>query len=331
LKKILITGASGFIGNFLIEEALKRNYEVYAAIRKSSKIDHLKNKAVKFIEIDFANKEELQSRINSVPEFDYIIHNAGITKSVKKNSFFEINFQYTKNLIEAISSGNHVPLKFIYISSLSAAGPGNADISSPISIDDVADPITNYGLSKLASEKYIAEQTNIPYIIVRPTAVYGPADKDFLELVKLINHHIDLMIGRHEQALSFIYVKDLSHLLFNLLESSIINKTYMASDGNVYSKTAMSDLIARIMQKRIHRIYIPIAVAKIIAGISGSMARITGKATVINTEKIKEFSAANWACTISPLTDDINFKANYTLEQGLTETIAWYKQKGWIK
>ena len=330
MEKILITGASGFIGNFLVEEGLKRNYEVYAAIRKSSNIEHLKNKSVNFIEIDFSNKEDLNSKLASINEFKYIIHNAGITKSLKKESFSEINYQYTKNFIEAIKQTNLNPSKFFFVSSLSAAGPGKADTSIPISLTDESAPISNYGLSKLAAEKYITEISNFSYIIVRPTAVYGPGDKDFFNMVKLINNHIDLMIGAHKQALSFIYVKDLSRSIFDLLESPVKNKTYFISDGNCYDKTAMSDLIAEILQKRIIRFYTPVFLAKIIASFSEIISSITGKVSVINLEKIKEFSAINWNCDISQLIDDIKFKPDYSLAQGLQETIDWYKQRSWI-
>ena len=331
MKKILITGASGFIGNFLIEEGLKRNYEVYAAIRRSSKIEHLKNKPVKFIEIDFADQENLNSKMASSPEFNYIIHNAGITKSLRRKNFFEINYQFTKNFIEAISFSNRIPLKFLYVSSLSAAGPGKPDISAPISLSDASVPITNYGLSKLSSENYIAKRSDISSIIIRPTAVYGPGDKDFFNVVKLINSHIDLMIGSHKQALSFIYVKDLSRVIFDLLESPVINKTFLASDGNTYIKTAMSDIIAEIIQKKFCRVHVPIIMAKIIAAISEAISRITGNVSVLNLEKIKEFSAYNWTCEITSLINDINFKPDYSLEKGLKETIEWYKQKGWIR
>ena len=277
MKNILITGASGFIGNFLIEEALQRDYDVYAAIRRSSNIKHLLDKGIKFIELDFTNTDKLYSTLASLPQFDFIIHNAGITKALRKKSYFEINFQYTKYFIEAISKSKQNISKFVYISSLSASGPGKEDISSLISINNKPEPITTYGLSKLQAEQSITK-SDFPYLIIRPTAVFGPRDKDFLQLVKIIDHHIDLMIGKHEQSLSFIYVKDLSRLIFDLMESSIINETYMASDGNIYSKTAMSDLIAELMQKRIFRVYIPIIVAKMIAAISENLSRINGKA-----------------------------------------------------
>jgi UDP-glucose 4-epimerase len=304
---------------------------VYAAIRQSSHVEHLQGKGIKFIDVDFSNKAQLISALDAAPEFDSIIHNAGITKALRKKSFFEVNYQYTKNLAEAISQSHQNPLRFVYISSLSAGGPGISDCSSPISVFHPSEPITNYGLSKLQAEQFICQQLAFPFLIIRPTAVYGPGDKDFFSLVKLINKHWDLMIGRHKQSLSFIYVKDLSLAIFNLLETSAINITYIASDGEAYSKTYMSDTIASIMQKRVRRVYVPLVIAKIIALFSEGISIVSGKPTVLSCEKIKEFSARNWNCDISSLENDINFKVQYSLEQGLKETIDWYRANGWIK
>jgi len=294
-------------------------------------VEHLQGKGIKFIDVDFSNKTQLISALDAAPEFDFIIHNAGITKALRKKTFFEVNYQYTKNLVEAISQSHQNPLRFVFISSLSAGGPGISDCSSPISIFNPSQPISNYGLSKLQAEQFISRQSALPFLIIRPTAVFGPGDKDFFNVVKLIHKHWDFMIGRHAQILSFIYVKDLSRAIFNLLEVSAINKTYIASDGKAYSKTDMSNVIAAIMQKPVHRVYVPLIMAKIIALFSEGISRVSGKPTVLSREKIKEFAAPNWNCDISSLENDINFKARFSLEQGLKETINWYRDNGWIK
>lgn len=331
MKKVLITGATGFIGNFLVDEGIKRNYELYAAVRRSSNTENLVKKGVSLIEFDFASVEDIRSKLAGAPAFDIIIHNAGLTKTVKQSRFFEVNFDYTKNLIVALSTCNKIPQKFIYISSLAAAGPGKEDLSAPVSVNDTPAPITNYGLSKLYAERFIAEQPGLPYLIVRPTAVYGPGDKDFFEMFKLIDRRLDMVIGSHKQAYSFIYVKDLTKAIYDLMDSACINKTYFVSDGGTYDKTRMSDLIAEIMQKKIRRFFVPVSLAKIVAALSEGVSKITGKPSVINSQKIKEFSAANWTCDVSPLIQDINFKPEYPLDLGLKETVAWYKLQGWLK
>jgi nucleoside-diphosphate-sugar epimerase len=82
-NNILITGASGFIGNFLVDEAIKRGYNVFATIRKSTKINRLEEKKVNLIEIDFKDSNNIKNKLLNSPHFKYIIHNAGITKALK--------------------------------------------------------------------------------------------------------------------------------------------------------------------------------------------------------------------------------------------------------
>ena len=170
-------------------------------------MEHLQGKGIKFIDVDFSNKTQLISALDAAPEFDYIIHNAGITKALRKKTFFEVNYQYTKNLAEAISQSHQNPLRFVYISSLSAGGPGISDRSSPISIFHPSQPISNYGLSKLQAEQFIGRQSALPFLIIRPTAVFGPGDKDFFNVVKLIHKHWDFMIGRHGKSFRSFMLK----------------------------------------------------------------------------------------------------------------------------
>src|ERR1035437_5969967 len=125
MKKILITGSSGFIGSFLVEEALKKNYEVYAGIRKTSSIEYLSDPRIKFIELDFSDINSLNKKIAEAPYFDFVIHNAGLTKAFKKQDYFISNYQYTRNIIDVLISQKRTPEKFIYMSSLAAYGPGD--------------------------------------------------------------------------------------------------------------------------------------------------------------------------------------------------------------
>ena len=190
MKKILITGSSGFIGSFLVEEALKKGYEVYAGIRKTSNVKYLTDPKIKFIELDFSNIDSLNKTISASPHFDFVIHNAGVTRAIRKQDYFISNYQYTRNLIDVFISQKKVPGKFIYMSSLAAYGPGEPLQLKPIKESDTPNPVTSYGKSKLESEKYLSALQNFPHIIVRPTAVYGPRDNDFFAMFSLINKNI---------------------------------------------------------------------------------------------------------------------------------------------
>ena len=122
MQKILITGASGFVGGFLVEDALNRGLEVYAAVRKSSNLQYLQDERINFVLIDFENKDSLKS-IFLEHEFKYIIHNAGLTKTPIKEQYFIVNATYLENMVEALIESNKIPSKFTFISSLAAYGP----------------------------------------------------------------------------------------------------------------------------------------------------------------------------------------------------------------
>ena len=183
MESILITGASGFIGSFIVEEALKRKFGVWAGIRPTSSKKYLKNRKIHFLELDFAHPNELRAQLSghkgTYNKFDYIIHCAGVTKCPDKNTFDYVNYLQTKYFIDTLKALNMVPKQFIYISTLSVFGPVREKDYSPIEAGDVPMPNTAYGLSKLKAELYIQSIPGFPYVIYRPTGVYGPRELDY--------------------------------------------------------------------------------------------------------------------------------------------------------
>lgn len=238
-KKILITGASGFIGGFLVDEALSRGYEVWAGIRIGSNKSNLLGKGVNFIYLPYEDEQELSECVRKHYEiwgaWDYVIHNAGVTKTRKKEEFHEVNAEYTRRLLKALGI-YAVPEKFILMSSLSSYGCKDDKQYTPIKIDDIQNPNTEYGKSKLKAERYVRQQSEISYIILKPTGVYGPGEKDYFNEIKSINLGIDCSIGCKPQQLTFIYVKDLARICFDAMENqNIRNREFLLSDGDVYT------------------------------------------------------------------------------------------------
>jgi dihydroflavonol-4-reductase len=332
MKKILITGASGFIGSSLVEEGLNRGYEVYAGIRTSSSKKYLADNRIKFFELNFGDPEQLARQIEdfckSHGRFDYVIHNAGITKAKKTQDYFTVNFQNTKNLVDAFVNTRNVPEKFIYMSSLAAIGPGATQ--DPIHHTDEPRPVTSYGKSKLETENYLRSLKDFPYIIIRPTAVYGPRDKDIFILLKMLNRNFEAYIGFGRQVLSFIYVKDLAKAIFLALESPYKQRAYLVSDGLIYDSKTFNTIAKKKLGKKTISITVPSSILKPIAFTTETLASIFGTIATFNRERLREFEARNWAVDTEQLQTETGFKASYDLEKGLGETIDWYKQNGWL-
>jgi len=328
VKRILITGASGFIGSFFVEKALEQGYEVYAAVRETSDLSYLQDSRIIFFKANLSEKESIKEHIEKIGRFDYIIHNAGLTKTCKKEMFDFVNYQITKNIIEALYETNKIPDKFILMSSLAAYGPGNPKTLEPIKISDEQKPVSLYGKSKLKVEKYLKSLNNFPYLIFRPTGVYGPREKDYYIMYKTIKNGLETYIGTKEQHITFIYVKDLVNIIFEAIKSNTINKSYFVTDLKSYTAKEFNEIIKKELNKKTISIVIPSIIVKTIAYI-GEKTSCFFKNSIptLNTEKFKEISEKNWLCDSSNLVQDFNFAPEYDLKKGVKEAISWYKKK----
>ena len=330
--KILITGASGFIGSFIVEEALRRGFETWAAVRKSSSRDYLQDERIKFIELNLSSKKQLVEQLHD-KEFDYVVHAAGVTKCLNKADFHRINTDGTRNLIDAILEVK-MPLKrLIFISSLSIFGAiREQQPYEEIRETDNPQPNTAYGRSKLEAEQYLESQgSRVPYIILRPTGVYGPREKDYFIMAKSIKGHSDFAVGFKRQDITFVYVKDVVQAVFLALDHGENGRKYFLSDGQVYQSATFSNLIHEALGRPWWiRITAPVWVLRIITFIGEYVGRMTGKVTALNNDKFNILRQRNWRCDIQPAVEELGFQPHYDLQQGVKETIKWYQDNGWI-
>ena len=330
--KILITGASGFIGSFIVEEALKRGFETWAAVRKSSSKAYLQDERINFIELNLSSKEQLVEQLKG-KGFDYVVHAAGVTKCLNKQDFSRINTQGTKNLVDALMEVG-MPLKrLVFISSLSIFGAiKEQQPYEEIRETDTPQPNTAYGKSKLEAEKYLESLgTRVPYIILRPTGVYGPREKDYFIMAKSIKGHSDFAVGYKRQDITFVYVQDVVQAVFLALEKGENGRKYFLSDGQVYQSTTFSDLIHEELGRPWWiRITAPVWVLRIVTFFGEYIGRMTGKVTALNNDKYNILKQRNWRCDIQPAIDELGYQPKYDLKQGVKETIKWYKDNGWL-
>ena len=334
MKKILVTGATGFIGSFIVEEALTRGMEVWAAIRSTSSKRYLPSKNVHFIELNLDSEEQLTEQLQG-HHFDYVVHAAGVTKSLHKDDFYRVNTEGTRHLVSALQALRMPLERFVFLSSLSVFGAiREQQPYQPIRDTDTPQPNTHYGRSKLMAEEVLTHHPSpitLPYIILRPTGVYGPRERDYFLMAKSIKGHSDFSVGFKQQDITFVYVKDVVQAVFLALEKGQNGRAYFLSDGEVYQSSTFSDLILRELGNPwCLRIKAPIWVLRLVTFFGELLSHLTGKITALNNDKYHILKQRNWQCDIEPARCELGYEPHYQLEQGVKETIAWYKKEGWL-
>ena len=328
---ILITGASGFIGSFLVEEAVRRGFDTWAGVRASSSRAYLQDPRVRFLELDFARPDVLRRQLAAHGRFDYIVHCAGVTKCVDSADFDRVNHVQSCDFVDALRELGMTPRQFIFISTLSVFGPVHEQDYRPILDTDTPQPNTAYGRSKLKTEQYLQSLPDFPYVIFRPTGVYGPRERDYYVMAQSIARHVDVAAGFRRQDLTFVYVADVVQAVFLAIGRGVCRRAYFLSDGRVYSSRTFSDLLIREMgHPWVIRLKFPLFALKTVSLCAEWWAKRRGKASTLNRDKYNIMKQRNWQCDISPAQRELGYAPAYGLEEGVRLTVAWYKENQWL-
>lgn len=332
MSNILITGASGFIGSFIVEEALRRGMNVWAAVRHTSSRRYLTDKRINFIDLDFSSAERLRKSLGH-HTFDYVVHAAGVTKCLHRDDFHRVNTLGTKNLVDALLALQMPLRRFVFISSLSVYGAVcERQPYRDISENDIPRPNTAYGRSKLEAERYLESIGNdFPYIILRPTGVYGPREKDYFLMARSIASHVDFAVGYRRQDITFVYVKDVVQAVFLALDRGMSGRKYFLTDGHVYSSADFSSILRRELGSPwVARVVAPLWMLRLVTWAGERISHITGRPTALNADKYHILRQRNWRCDVEPAFDELGFHPYYPLDRGVKETVAWYKDNKWL-
>ncbi len=328
METLFITGATGFLGYHIVEQALNSGYRVVATVRESSKVGHLADRPVQFISASLFDSDVLRNTLKE-HNVSFIIHNAGLTKAKNHDSFYSVNAHSTRILAEAaLSSGQDIK-KFVFMSSMAAQGPAEHP-DEILRIDSPERPVTHYGRSKQMAEKILGEYADLNDLIFRPTAVYGPRERDIFIMVKTLKSGFDLYLGRKPQCLSFVYAADLARLVVGALQSEHRKRKYIVTDGCNYDRYAFADILNDIFRKKARRLHLPQFFGYGMALVNETVHRFKSSPPVFDRDKLNELLAPGWACDISQTVKDFNFAPEYDLNRGLHETVKWYEEQGWL-
>jgi nucleoside-diphosphate-sugar epimerase len=227
-----------------------------------------------------------------------------------------------------------MPLKrFVYISSLSVYGAiREQQPYQNIEETDTPQPNTDYGRSKLEAERWLDSlQSSFPFVVLRPTGVYGPRERDYFLMAKSIKQHSDFAVGYKQQDITFVYVLDVVQAVFLAMEKGQTGRKYFLSDGEVYQSATFSTLIRKELGNPWWiRVTAPIWVLRIVTFIGDKVGHMTGKISALNNDKYHILKQRNWRCNIEPARRELGYEPHYTLQQGVPLTIKWYKDNGWL-
>lgn len=336
-KTILIIGAGGFIGGFIAAEALRRGYDTWVGVRATTSRRYLEDPRLHFAVFDYDDPEAVRTTLRqAAPEagrWDYIIWNLGATKCANFSDFNLINFMYPRTFVNLLIEMDMVPDKFLYMSSLSALGPADEKTYAPITSRTVPDPNTRYGLSKIKTETFLETLPSFPWVIFRPTGVYGPHERDYLMMVKSIDAGWDFGVGYRRQLLTFIYVDDLVTAMFQALESdATVRRKYIISEDRAYTQSEFRRLTARLLGRRlVIPVRLPLWAVYIASAVAEEIGRARLKPSTLNRDKYKIMKQRNWSCDISDARRDFGFSPRFSLEEGMRRTVGAYleaKKKG---
>ena len=323
----LVTGAAGFIGSHLVEALVQRGVHVRCLVKPTSRLTWLQGLPV---EIIYGDCQEQASLGPGVQDVDLVFHLAGATRALDPKTYFAVNALGTENLVQACLEHNPRLQKFIYLSSLAAAGPGQNGGKKKES--DPCAPVSPYGSSKRRGEELaLARAHALPLLILRPAAVYGPRDKAFLALFQCLAKRIKPSVAGGVQYLSLCSVQDLVGALLLAAETPTRSgEIFFLSDGQDYRMDEINDSFAQALAVTAFRLRIPAPVLCGLAALAEYCSKVSGKPALISRGKAEEMIQSNWLCDITKARTLLGFEPQISLAQGAQLTLDWYRKEQWL-
>ncbi|PKL86876.1 MAG: NAD(P)-dependent oxidoreductase [Ignavibacteriae bacterium HGW-Ignavibacteriae-1] len=327
--KVLVTGATGFIGSHVADMLLDKGYEVVCTVRKSSNLRWLKDKNF-IIEqlpaIDDNHAEKIFSNL------DAVYHIAGATFARDYDEFYKSNALATKDLIEQVIKYSPNLKRFVYMSSFTVSGPA-LSLDCPVDEISIPKPLTAYAKSKHAGEELVLSyKDKIPVTIIKAPAVFGPRDTAIYSIFKTANMGLGTLIGLNKKYLNLIYGLDLARGTILAGESEkAIGQSYFLADNQIYNWDELIKIIKDALGKKFFfNIRIPDSIVMVMGSTTEWFGQFLKKAPIFNRDKAVDFTQEFWICSANKAQTELGFKCEYTVPEAIQETVNWYKQNKWL-
>jgi 2-alkyl-3-oxoalkanoate reductase len=320
--KVLITGATGFLGSHLSELLVREGHQVAALVRKSSKTDLLEELGV---ELRLASLERGEGLDDAVADVDAVVHGAGLIKARTPEEFHEVNCGGTERLLEAVRRTRPGLQRFVHVSSLAAHGFCEKD-------GEEARPVTHYGRSKRAGEEAALKMASeLPVTVIRPPAIYGPRDAEMYNFFKMIAMRTKVYMGSPQNRLSLIYGPDCAQAVYAALtKEHPSGRVYFVEDGRVYTQEEFAAAVESALGVKAVPLLVPVWVVSTAALFSEAYGKLAGKAVMLTRDKLNELKQPDITCKSDDIRRDLGWQPEVQLEEGARRTVEWYREHGWL-
>jgi len=326
MRRVLITGGTGFVGSHAVEEFLAGQWAVRALVRNPSRLTWLAGLPVETVVGRLDDMESLRAAVRGC---DVVVHCAGLTKALRREDFFRINGTAVGDFADAARQAG--VRRFVLCSSQAAAGP-SAD-GDPVTEDDDPHPVSAYGRSKLEGERLLRENADgMEWIVLRPPSVIGPRDEQFLPLFRaVVRYGVYPQFGRGTQRYSFISVHDLARALRVAAEMERgLNDLYFVAHSEALSWSELSAVIARAAGRKARPLPLGKTALTVLSVISEITARWRGKPALLSRDKLGEIFAPGWVCSSEKIRRVWGFECAWSAEATIRDTLDAYRQANWL-
>ena len=324
---MLITGASGFVGSHLAEVLARHKVKVKLLVRSTSRIPF---KPTAQMELCYGDVTDLESVRKAMKGVKVVYHLAGILRGSDREQFENVNARGTENVCKAMAEEKSAK-RLVCVSSLSAAGP--SQIGRAINEKDPCRPVSLYGETKLKGERIaLSYGKKFQVSVIRPAAVYGPRETDIFAYFKMVRQGLVLIPGDGSQEISFVHVADVVDSIILAGQSpKAVGQVYFVSDGKSYRWEDFAGVVGRVLKRSFITIRVPMGIVRIVAELGELGAKMTGKPTMINRDKIKEGMVPAWVCSNEKIRKQLGFKPRFDLEKGIRDAVQFYLSAKWLK
>lgn len=347
MTRVLVTGATGFIGGQLAESLLRAGDDVVCLARVANRAERLRSLGARIIEGDVTRPDGLPAALAGV---EVVYHLAGLTSARSRREYFAANEMGTVNLLDACRNLG-TPPTVVLVSSLAAAGP--ATPGRPRVEEDPPAPVSIYGKSKRAGElAAFARARDLPITIVRPSIVLGEGDRVGLKMFRMTQRMgLHIVPGWRPPRLSIVHVADLVDAIMSaatrgqrlpadgqngLLPDSQQLKAdprgiYFIAGNEEPTFAELGRMVgATVGRRRTYVIRVPSPLVWPIVSCAELISFVRRRAPLVCRDKAREALAADWTCSPARAIAELGFNPTISLQQRLEQTVEWYRREGWL-